>query len=100
MNARKQSALRLVVDNTLPSTELARREEIAAPLIGIAQQAYAGGLSAVYCIYVEHNGDVCLKTLGQTNEMAGEALYGVQALGEILCERLGTQPGTGWVSSL
>jgi|JI9StandDraft_2_1071091.scaffolds.fasta_scaffold06240_10 hypothetical protein len=100
MSARKQSALRLVVDNTLPSTELARREEIAAPLIAIAQQAYAGGLSAVYCIYVEHNGDGYLKMLGQVTEMAGEALHGVQAIGEILCERLGRQPGTGWVSSL
>lgn len=100
MNARKQSSLRLVVDNTLPSAELARRDKIAAPLIALAQHAHAGGFSAVYCICVEHNGDVYLETLGQTNEMAGEALYGVQALGEILCERLGNQPGTGWVSAL
>ena len=101
MSAKTQSALRLVVDNTLPAPEHDRREKIAFPLIALAEQVRAGGLAAVFCISVEHNGDAYLKILGQIEtEIADEALHGVQALGKILCKRVGRQPGTAWVDAL
>lgn len=97
MNNRTQPALRLVVDNTTPDPERERREQMAAELIAFSERARRGELAAFYWITVAPNQDILCGKAGKWKDAADDALFGVQVLGEVLCETLGKQPGTRWV---